>query len=226
MNNKSDHELAQVIWDYMRYEQPLEKADVIIGLGSTDVRTADWCAKLYHDGYASRILFSGARGRITRDVFTENEADVYEQRALELHVPAAAILKDTKAVNTGENIQNSAAILADIGATPQRIIIVTTPYMLRRAYATFAKQWPAASKPEIMCSAIDATFDEYCSVPEYTQEYVINVMVGDLQRIREYPKLGFQIEQDIPQEVWAAYEELVRRGYTKDLIGDGNESSD
>ncbi len=218
MNNKSDRELAQIIWDYMRYEQPLEKADVIIGLGSTDVRTADWCAKLYHDGYAPRILFSGARGRITRDVFTENEADVYEQRALELHVPAAAILKDTKAVNTGENIQNSAAILAGIGVTPQRIILVTKPYMLRRAYATFAKQWPTTSKPEIICSGVDVDFNEYCSASESTSEHVMSVMVGDLQRIREYPKLGFQTEQDIPQEVWAAYEELVRRGYTKHLL--------
>lgn len=68
----------------MRYEQPLEKADVIIGLGSTDVRTAGWCAKLYHDGYAPLILFTGARGRMTREAFTENEADVYAKRATQL----------------------------------------------------------------------------------------------------------------------------------------------
>jgi hypothetical protein len=43
-------------------------------------------------------------------------------------------------------------------------------------------------------------------------------MVGDLQRIRLYPEKGFQIHQDIPDDVWDAYEELVKAGYTKYLI--------
>ncbi len=43
-------------------------------------------------------------------------------------------------------------------------------------------------------------------------------MVGDLQRIKEYPKLGFQIVQEIPDEVWNAYEKLVAAGYNKHLI--------
>lgn len=97
----------------MRYEQPLEKADVIIGLGSTDVRTAEWCAKLYHDGYASLILFTGARGRITREAFTENEADVYAKRAIELGVPENATLKENRATNTGENIMFAHKLLEE-----------------------------------------------------------------------------------------------------------------
>ena len=88
----------------MRFEQPLKKADVIIGLGSTDVRTAEWCAKLYHDGYAPIILFTGARGRMTREAFTENEAEVYAKRALTLGVSEEAIFKETNATYTGENI--------------------------------------------------------------------------------------------------------------------------
>lgn len=43
-------------------------------------------------------------------------------------------------------------------------------------------------------------------------------MVGDLQRIKEYPAKGFQIEQEIPDEVWSAYETLVAAGYDKHLI--------
>jgi hypothetical protein len=48
-------------------------------------------------------------------------------------------------------------------------------------------------------------------------ERVINIMVGDLQRIRIYPAKGFQIPQDIPDEVWTAYERLVKWGFTKHL---------
>lgn len=214
----SDRELAQIIWDYMRFEQPLKQADVIIGLGSSDVRTADWCSKLWKDGWAPMILFSGARGRITRDVFTENEADVYEQRALEIGVPQHVIVKDTKATNTGENIRNSAEVLHTYNVTAKRIILVTKPYMLRRTYATFMKQWPGEPRPETICSSIGGGFDEYCENRDYPFEYVVNVMVGDLQRISIYPKLGFQIEQDIPKNVQYAYGELVSRGYTKNML--------
>ena len=37
-------------------------------------------------------------------------------------------------------------------------------------------------------------------------------------RIRLYPARGFQIEQEIPDEVWQAYERLVALGYTGNLI--------
>ena len=45
-----------------------------------------------------------------------------------------------------------------------------------------------------------------------------SVRVGDLQRIKLYPEKGFQIPQEIPGEIWAAYEELVRVGYDKYLV--------
>jgi len=43
-------------------------------------------------------------------------------------------------------------------------------------------------------------------------------MAGDLQRIREYPKSGYQIEQEIPDEIWNAFEQLVAAGYNRHLI--------
>jgi hypothetical protein len=43
-------------------------------------------------------------------------------------------------------------------------------------------------------------------------------MIGDLQRIQLYPAKGFQIYQEIPAEVWAAYEQLVALGFDKHLV--------
>ncbi|MFZ1705991.1 MAG: YdcF family protein [Saprospiraceae bacterium] len=217
-SHKSDRELAEIIWDYMRFEQPLEKVDIIIGLGSSDIRTADYCAKLYADGFAPKILFSGARGKITRDVFTENEADVYKRRAIELGVPAEKIIVEDESTNSGENIRFVYRRLSEIGEMPTAIALVHKPYMLRRAYATLMKQWPSKDKPSVICSAMNVSLDEYTRSETYPFGYVANVMVGDLQRIKEYPKLGFQIEQEIPADVWEAYDELVRRGYTKHLL--------
>jgi hypothetical protein len=53
------------------------------------------------------------------------------------------------------------------------------------------------------------------------QEGLVHEMVGDVQRIRVYPALGFQIPQDIPDSVWNAYERLVSMGFDKHLIGAG-----
>ena len=66
------------------------------------------------------------------------------------------------------------------------------------------------------------SFEEY--LRQYSNETlspddVVSIMVGDLQRIRLYPEKGFQIHQDIPDDVWGAYEELVSAGYDKHLIG-------
>jgi hypothetical protein len=42
-------------------------------------------------------------------------------------------------------------------------------------------------------------------------------MVGDLQRIKIYPEKGFQIAQEIPDDVWQAYEQLVAMGFDRHL---------
>ena len=43
-------------------------------------------------------------------------------------------------------------------------------------------------------------------------------MVGDLQRIRVYATKGYQIAQEIPDDVWQAFEELVQAGYVRHLV--------
>jgi len=43
-------------------------------------------------------------------------------------------------------------------------------------------------------------------------------MVGDLQRIKAYPEKGYQIEQEIPIEVWEANQQLIALGYDKRIL--------
>jgi hypothetical protein len=51
-----------------------------------------------------------------------------------------------------------------------------------------------------------------------SQEDVVSIIVGDLQRIKVYGDLGWQIPQEIPASVWDAYLELVAAGYDSRLI--------
>lgn len=208
---------AQIIWDYMRYETLLKKADVILCLGSYDIRSAEWAAKLWHDGWAPKILFSGDRGAATHNL-PYPESDRFAMRAIEIGVPEEVIVRENQSRNTGENIRFSYEVLRQTDTPHDTIILVTKPYMLRRAYATFMRQWPDGIKPHIVLSGLDISMEEYLMTEILGAELALNTMVGDLQRIRRYSTRGFSIEQEIPNDVWQAYERLVEAGYSKRLL--------
>jgi uncharacterized SAM-binding protein YcdF (DUF218 family) len=210
-------EAARCIWDYMHLYHTLAPSDVILTLGSNDLRVAEHAAACYLKGLAPLLLFSGNVGALTRGVFAQPEAELFAEAAIKQGVPRAAILCESASTNTGDNIRFSYRLLNEHNVRPRRIILVQKPYMERRAYATFMRQWPAEPKPDALVTSPPLTFERYADglMP---REQFINVMVGDLQRIRDYPKQGFQIEQEIPTDVWRAYEKLVGLGFDKRLI--------
>ena len=99
------------------------------------------------------------------------------------------------------------------GQAPQSFILVQKPYMERRAYATFKKQWPAM---DVLVTSPQISYEEYPYAMK-SKEEVINIIVGDLQRIKIYAQQGFQTPQKIPKKVWEAYEQLIKLGYTGHL---------
>lgn len=70
----------------------------------------------------------------------KTEADWYAEEALKLGVPDAAIMRERRSTNTGENIVYAYELLQSQNIDVQRAIIVHKPYMLRRDYATIMKQ--------------------------------------------------------------------------------------
>ena len=214
MESRTTDELARVLWDYLRMGQALEPCDLILVLGSNDVRVAEHGARLFLQGLAPMILFSGNSGVLTRHLFDRPEAEVFAEVARDLGVPEEAILLEPCSTNTGENIRFSRELLAARGLDPQRFIVVQKPYMERRAYATFMRQWPGK---EIRMASPPFDWDSYPNAL-LSKDVVLPLMVGDLQRIRLYPEKGFQIPQEIPPLVWAAFEELVQRGFTSHLV--------
>lgn len=194
--------------------QKVEKADCVLVSGSHDLRVAERGAKLFLNGYASLIIFSGGLGNLTKDIWSESEADRFAEVAVKMGVPKDKILIENKSTNTGENIIFTKKILAERGIDPKKFILVQKPYMERRMYATFRKLWP---EKECIVTSPQLSFEDYPN-EEIGEDDVINIMVGDLQRIKIYPEKGFQILQEIPQDVWKAYEKLVAAGCTRYLI--------
>lgn len=204
---------AKKLWDYHHLNQLPEKSDCILVLGSHDLRVADRGADLYLQGWAPILIFSGGLGNLTKDLWTEPEADQFARIALNKGVPAEAILLENKSTNTGENILFTQRLLKEKGLDVQSFLLVQKPYMERRSFATFARHWP--EKQLIVTSPL-ISFEEYPN-KDVSMEKVINLMVGDLQRIKIYPEKGFQIFQEIPADVWEAYERLIGWGFTSHL---------
>lgn len=212
----TNDELAQILWNYMLMRHEKQPSDVILVLGSNDLRVAEHGADLYLHGLSPWIVFSGNVGRLTEGVFQKPEAECFADVALAKGVPTSAILIESRSTNTGENIIFSRELLARRGIDPQRLIVVQKPYMERRAYATFMNFWPGK---DIRISSPSISFDNY-PTPTLPRDLIINLLVGDVQRLRVYPGKGFQIPQQIPDEVWAAWAQLVARGYTRHLVHD------
>jgi uncharacterized SAM-binding protein YcdF (DUF218 family) len=143
------------------------------------------------------------------------EAEVFAEVALKMGVPKNAILIENQSQNTGQNYEFTAKLLNEHGIYPKVVIAVQKPYMERRTYATGKVWW---SDIELIVVSPPISLEDYPNEANSKDDHWINAMVGDLQRIKDYPAKGFQIEQEIPDDVWSAYEYLVVLGYDKRLI--------
>ena len=194
---------AQLIWDYHQLGHELSPCDAAIGLGSHDLGVAAYAAELYHAGLFPVLVFSGANSPTTTMRFPHGEA-----------VPVDAILVEPQASNTGQNLALSRVLLAEHGYTPRSLLLISKPYMERRAFATCRKVW---TEVEVVCTSEPLKFDEYVkSIGD--EKLVIDMLVGDLQRVIEYSKLGFAIEQDVPAAVLAAYRRLLTAGFDSRIL--------
>jgi uncharacterized SAM-binding protein YcdF (DUF218 family) len=212
------HRLAETLWHYHQLHQQLTPADAILVLCSHDTAVAGRGAEVFLEGWAPLLIFSGGLGSITRSLWDEPEADRFAAIAIEMGVPRDRILIENRSTNTGENVQFTRRLLEEQRLSPERFILVQKPYMERRSFATFMQQWPGK---QVVVTSPRVSFDAYLS--GYSNESltagdVVAIMVGDLQRIRVYADRGYQIPQDVPEDVWDAFEQLVQAGYRKYLV--------
>ena len=189
-----------------------QSTDAIFTLCSFDLRVAHRAVDLFDRGKPQYLIFSGGYGKHTANLFTKPEAEVFADVALTRGVPRERILIEKESTNTGENVRFTYKLLKTMGLrSPGSMILVQSPYMERRTYATFRKQWPDPAV-QFSVTSPQLSFDEYpCeAVPK---DLFVTAMVETLVRIKKYPEREFQITQDIPDEVWKAGKRLIAAGY-------------
>ncbi|XP_061196368.1 uncharacterized protein SCO4629-like [Saccostrea echinata] len=218
-----DHKLlAKKIWDYLILGHEISKSDVILVLGNHDLRTAEHGASLWLQGVAPWILFSGKEGANTRGKWTKPEAEIFKDVAISLGVNKNKILLEPHATNTGENVRFSYNILQQRNLLPkEKILLVQMPYMERRVYATFMKQWSGFSETpnlQVLVTSPRIPMLSYPNTEVGSLCDVISAMIGCLYRIQIYPQKGFQIPQTIPDTVLQSYKKLLQTNMYNDLI--------
>ncbi len=110
-------------------------ADAIVAVsgGDTPAR-ADEAIKLYKNGWAPLLIFSGAAA----DKTGPSNAEVMKQRAIDAGVGPGAIIIETTSQNTNQNASETTTIFQQQGI--KSAIIVTSAYHQRRASLEFERR--------------------------------------------------------------------------------------
>ena len=210
-------ENVKILWDFMHMGQALEKADVIVGFGCYDEDIPRRCAELFHAGIAPYVCFSGGLGRNTSGIWSKSEAERFAAIAMAEGVPENRIILENKSTNSAENLLFTPKVLAEAGVKAGRIIAVHKPYMEKRLWAAMQVYWPdvqaAYTSPQV-------SVEEHIAHAEQigmTRKGVIETIVGDVQRMELYAEKGYQAPVEIPAEVRAAFDALVKEGYIGQL---------
>lgn len=206
---------AQLLWDFHQLPDEARPTDIGIGLGGHDIGVAEHAAELYHKQRFPVLIFTGANAPTTIDRFPRGEAVQFAERAQELGVPASAILVEPKATNTSENVAFTRELVAGRDLSARSATIISRPYQQRRGWATARKVWPDL---DLVCSARWQGLAEYIDTIA-DPDRVLNMLVGDTQRLWVYAEAGFAVPVDVPAEVRAAYDRLVAAGFTQRLVG-------
>jgi uncharacterized SAM-binding protein YcdF (DUF218 family) len=107
-------------------------ADTIVAIsgGDTTARTKE-AIKLYQDGWAPRIIFSGA----AEDKTGPSNAQVMADLAVSEGVPPRDIITEDLSETTEQNAAKTQQVFAQYDV--RSVIVVTSPYHLRRAKIEF-----------------------------------------------------------------------------------------
>ena len=204
----------EIIWKYLNIENILpNKADVAIVGGEGNITdTAIHAAELYKNKIVPLIIFSGFANPYLKG--KKPEAELLAKVAIQNGVPKNAILLDPNATNTAENITNSINILKKHSIRPKNVILIHKPYMTRRFLATAQASWPKP-QPNFFVTSIQSNVYDFYKLNQKIDKQnnkMIELMLGDYERIKIYYKYGWLIQQPLYKKVEEAYQRLIKDG--------------
>lgn len=171
-----DRNLVDNMWDYLCEEDTVSPADLIIVFWAPWILRIQKAVELYKQWSAQKILISGKWPIRGSDEISE--AERLKAYAMENGIPEPAIITEDKSISIPDNIKSSLNLLDNISYHPQSIILISSPYALRRTYA-YAKKF------------MDDTVQIYrvASGSKFTKEKWFTTAEGAKAVVNEYMKM-------------------------------------
>jgi hypothetical protein len=200
---------AHTLFHWLAVEDtpPAEPCDAVIGFGHFDLAIPRRCAELVNAGRAARLIFTGGIGAGTADLGMP-EADASLAALAEEHPDLAEnAVVENRSTNTGENIRFTHELLLRahpalaFGHGIRSVLLVATPCRQRRVWLTWRELFPdipASNAPA------PARYDSLAALYASKGEDIRRQMLGEYQRLRDYPAKGWIVGEPIPAAIHAA----------------------
>ncbi len=201
--------LAKSLFDYLYLQDRLSLAEAIIGFGHFDQKIPFQCGKLFSEGFAPLIIFSGGIGAGSAGL---NKPEAHEFFDTLIHhfpeLPADKVLLEDKSTNTGENIRFTLSLLKQKQSEIKEfknIIIVANAYRQRRVWLTCKKYF----ENSVLLNCPPPTdFETELEMFRSKGEDFYTHLIDEMERIKIYPAKGYIAENIIPTKILRDVEEL------------------
>ncbi len=200
------------VFDYLYMRDDKQRADAILGFGHFDMKIPRTCGKLYEEGYAPKVIFTGGVGAGTADL-KKKEAQVFRDE-LYAHfpdIPEEDILIEDRSTNTGQNIYFLKEMAFhkwpehNFSKGISSVMLVCNAARQRRTWLTWRKILPEVHA--INCPP-ETTYDQEKELFRSKGRALESLLLGEMERILDYPDKDFIVEEKIPEDVYNAYQML------------------
>jgi len=198
-------------WLALSDAQLADPCDAVIGFGHFDLAIPIHCAERVMAGRAKHLIFTGGIGAGTADLgMAEADAFVASVAKQDPALAARAICEN-RSTNTAENIRFTRDLLAEkhpaiaFGHGIRSVLLVATPSRQRRVFQTWRKLMPdipAVNMPP------PHTFEALAALYTSKGEDILQQMLGEYQRLRDYPAKGWITKEPIPEAIHEAAKAL------------------
>jgi hypothetical protein len=194
---------AHTLYDWLALRNqpaPTTKVDAVIGFGHFDLNIPRHCIQWLREGRAEHVIFTGGIGAGTADLGkpeAEAFADVLLADAPEL---AERMIFENRSTNTAENLKFTAELLRSSWPEIElrSVALVATPCRQRRVWLTWMKHHPEVAA---INQPVPASFEQTEALYASKGQDLISQLLGEWQRIRDYPAKGWITLDQIPDAV-------------------------
>jgi uncharacterized SAM-binding protein YcdF (DUF218 family) len=181
----SAEEIARINAEHL-LTMPLRPADLLFVFGTRDGvnERVDAAHRLWRDGYCRWLLVSG--GLTPGSDLTE--CQIIQAALVSRGVPAASILEEQCATNTGENVVFSLPVIeAQLGLSKVRSVICLGNFWTSRRYPmTLHRHWPEPEKMLVVVNHYETPNELW-----HTDSELCARVLGEWEKIEPYRAKGF-----------------------------------